>query len=81
MLQLEADKMIQPVQYLPPRVPIPLKEKIMGTIKQMERVASVKFQNPKIGSGSMVTIEKPVMFHICIDISNLNTELNKLATK
>lgn len=68
----QAPSISQPVQHVPCRVPKTLKEKVMTAIRQMEKNRIIaRLTVPTKWISSMVAIEKPGKFCICIDPSNL----------
>lgn len=66
----EVDPTVPPVQLLPRRVPLPLKDQLKEKIEELEHRGVIKQVNePTPWISSMITVIKP---RICIDLRNLN---------
>lgn len=70
---IDVDSTVLPVQHLPRRVPLPLKDKLKEKIEELERRGVIKQVNkPTPWISSMVTVTKPGKIRICIDPRDLN---------
>lgn len=75
-LHLKVDPAIRPVQQLPRRVPIPIKDKVTSAIEDMEKRGIVaKVTDPTPWISNMVVVEKKDKLRICIDPTVLNKAL------
>ena len=72
---IDVDPTVPPVQHIPRRVPVPLKDKLKDKIQElaMEQKGVIKQVNePMPWISSMVTVIKPGKIRICIDPKDLN---------
>ncbi|KAI4897681.1 hypothetical protein NFI96_029695 [Prochilodus magdalenae] len=75
-LHLKVDPAIKPVQQLPRRVPIPIKDKVTKAIEDMEtRGIIARVTDPTPWISNMVVVEKKDKLRICIDPTVLNKAL------
>ena len=75
---IDVDPLIKPVQHLPRRVPLALKERLKAKIEDLEKRSIIKkleFPSPCISS--MVTVVKPNKLRICIDPKDLNKAIKR----
>lgn len=74
-LHLEVDNAARPLQQLPRRISIPLKEIITKAIYSMDNADIKKVTEPIPWISNMVVIEKPDKLRICMDPSAFNNAL------
>ena len=81
-LHLEVDKGIRPVQHVPQKIPVAIKDEIMNkTNKLIEQKTVAKVNKPTDWISSMVVVKKPQSnkLRICIDPRDLNQAPKDLA--
>ena len=79
-LHLEVDKSIQPVQHVPRKIPVAMKEDIMKKIDKLnEQKIVAKVNEPTDWISSMVVVKKRQSnkLCICIDLHDLNQALQR----
>jgi len=75
---IDIDKSVKPVQHMPRRVPVPLKDKLNDKIDDLVKqqiIAPVTEPTPWISS--IVTVLKPDKLRICLDPRDLNQAINR----
>ena len=75
-LHLKVDPSVRPVQQLPRRIPIPIKDRVTKAILDMETRGIIKkVTDPTPWISNIVVVEKTDKLRICIDPSALNKAL------
>ena len=75
---IDVDPLIKPVQHLPRRVPLALKERLKAKIEDLEKRSIIKkVECPTPWISSMVTVVKPNKLRICIDPKDLNKAIKR----
>ena len=75
---IEIEENARPVQHVPRRVPVALREAVRNKLDDMEkRKVITKVTEPTNWISSMVLVKKPNKLRICIDPKDLNTVIKK----
>ena len=75
---IEVDPSVKPVQHLPQRVPLALKERLKAKIEDLEQRSIIKkVKDPTPWISSMVSVVKPDKLRICIDPKDLNRAIKR----
>lgn len=76
--KLEVDPSVKPVQHLPRRVAVALKQEVNDKIDDLvNKGVLAKVTEPTEWISSMVVVRKPNKIRICLDPKNLNTALRR----
>ena len=75
---IDVNPTVPPVQHLPRRVPLPLKDRLKEKIEELEHKGVIKQVNePTPWISSMVTVVSPGKLRICIDPRDLNKAIQR----
>jgi len=72
---IELDPSVSPVQHVPRRVPVALKQQLKEKLDSLAVQGVIQsVSTPTLWSGSLVAIKKPGKLRVCIDPRDLNKE-------